>query len=397
MTILSLIIPTRDRAEYLRYSIESATMVDFDIEIIVSDNASRDDTRSVVESFSDERIKYINTGSRVSMRQNFEFAVQSSSGDYIIIIGDDDAFIPTSVQQLIQILLVEKPRMVRWSPPLYQWPNQGADSNPHLLVTKEMMFGGYEHIASSILVSALCEGSLKSQRLMPSIYHGCVSRALMEDIRQKASHYFGAQTPDCYNSFAGMMISDRYLTIKHPVTIAGASPKSNAGNVAAHSNFFVELQSDPLVDPIDMQSGSIALVYLNTLVAAHRDVGDKAPAINWERWLSRSLSEIKSAHQSNEAQSMFIGKLRADVEALGQRLPENSLPPEKLKKQRKKIGKLLSLNRIREKFSQTSTIMDAVNIVEKTARHHVPKGNSMLFSIRREIQWYSAILRHVMR
>ena len=70
--LISIIIPTRDRAEVLRYSLAScARIIDRELEIIVSDNSSVDDTPAVVAKFQDSRIRYVRTPQRYSMRAKF--------------------------------------------------------------------------------------------------------------------------------------------------------------------------------------------------------------------------------------------------------------------------------------------------------------------------------------
>ena len=88
--LISIVIPSRDRAKYLKYSLQTALAIsDQNLEILVSDNASEDNTKELVKSFSDSRLRYINTGARISMRANFELALKASRGDYVIFFGDD--------------------------------------------------------------------------------------------------------------------------------------------------------------------------------------------------------------------------------------------------------------------------------------------------------------------
>src|SRR6056297_1629920 len=103
--LISIVIPTRDRAQYLRHSLATSTAIpDPNIEIVVSDNASVDETRKVVSEAQDPRVRYVNTGARVSMRQNFEFAFHQSKGDYLIYFGDDDGILPGQFSFLRSIL-----------------------------------------------------------------------------------------------------------------------------------------------------------------------------------------------------------------------------------------------------------------------------------------------------
>lgn len=62
MSLFSILIPTRNRVEYLKYALDSALSQTFkDLEVVVSDNASEDNTRQLVESIGEPRIKYVRT------------------------------------------------------------------------------------------------------------------------------------------------------------------------------------------------------------------------------------------------------------------------------------------------------------------------------------------------
>ena len=61
MPKLSVIVPTFNRSSLLQKAVQSILNQDFkDLEIIISDDNSSDDTKSVVENLqkSDKRIKY---------------------------------------------------------------------------------------------------------------------------------------------------------------------------------------------------------------------------------------------------------------------------------------------------------------------------------------------------
>jgi len=72
----TVIIPTRERAATLRHCLATVTAQDFaSLEILVSDNCSSDETAAVVAANGDPRIRYLNTGRRLSMSHNWEFAL----------------------------------------------------------------------------------------------------------------------------------------------------------------------------------------------------------------------------------------------------------------------------------------------------------------------------------
>ena len=113
--LISIIIPSRDRAVYLKYSVQTALNIqDDNIEIIISDNASTDQTKEVIKGIDDTRLKYFNTKKRISMRANFENALRASSGDYVIFFGDDDGILPLQFKYLRNILENHKPDALSW-------------------------------------------------------------------------------------------------------------------------------------------------------------------------------------------------------------------------------------------------------------------------------------------
>ena len=74
--VFTILIPTMDRAATVVDTIRTClSQEDENLRIIVSDNASTDDTMEVVRSFSDARLSYINPGRRLGMSEHWEFAL----------------------------------------------------------------------------------------------------------------------------------------------------------------------------------------------------------------------------------------------------------------------------------------------------------------------------------
>ena len=92
----SVLLPTRNGGKYLKSCIESVLSQDYkDMELIVFDNANTDNTAEVVNSYSsDKRLKYFRTDSVVSVTDNWNNALKKSSGDYVLMMGDDDFLLP---------------------------------------------------------------------------------------------------------------------------------------------------------------------------------------------------------------------------------------------------------------------------------------------------------------
>lgn len=105
---LSICIPTYNREAYLRNALEHCETYDFDFpyEIVISDNASTDNTAEVVEEFIARGLpirlyrRAVNGGPYKNIASSFHHAV----GEYSIYLADDDFLIPEGVKAAVAYL-----------------------------------------------------------------------------------------------------------------------------------------------------------------------------------------------------------------------------------------------------------------------------------------------------
>jgi len=105
MCKVSVIIPTYNRADTLHLAIKSVLNQTFqDFEIIIVDDASKDNTQEIIRDFNDKRIKYIyhelNKGEAAARNTG----VKNSSGEYIAFLDDDDEWLPEKLDMQVCIL-----------------------------------------------------------------------------------------------------------------------------------------------------------------------------------------------------------------------------------------------------------------------------------------------------
>jgi abequosyltransferase len=109
--ILSIVIPTYNRARFLALALEGlreeiSNVAPDSVEVIVSDNASEDDTAAVVEAaiahgLSLRAIRNPNNlGSDANIAQVFNMA----SAPYVLILGDDDLLVAGTLRWLVATL-----------------------------------------------------------------------------------------------------------------------------------------------------------------------------------------------------------------------------------------------------------------------------------------------------
>lgn len=95
----SIAIPVYNRPDYLRQAIRSAlAQTRSDFEIVVSDDCSTDDLRSVASSFGDPRITYYRSTNNLRAAKNHQLSVSLSRGEYIVNLHSDDLLLPSYLE-----------------------------------------------------------------------------------------------------------------------------------------------------------------------------------------------------------------------------------------------------------------------------------------------------------
>ena len=92
-SLVSIIIPTYNRQEFIKDAINCAINQYYhNIEIIIVDNCSTDNTMSVVEDFAnkDKRIKYFKNNENIGPVNNWKKCIDIASGDFVKILWSDD-------------------------------------------------------------------------------------------------------------------------------------------------------------------------------------------------------------------------------------------------------------------------------------------------------------------
>jgi abequosyltransferase len=105
--LLSICIPTYNRAAFLDECLESLVRLDVglsgDVEVIVSDNASTDNTREVVDRYQQLiPLRYFRNASNIGAERNVFAAAGHGSAEYVWVFGDDDIFEEAAVASVLQ-------------------------------------------------------------------------------------------------------------------------------------------------------------------------------------------------------------------------------------------------------------------------------------------------------
>lgn len=107
MPFVSFVLPAY-KATYLSeaiHSILSQTYKDF--ELIVVNDASPEDVKSVVAGFNDKRLFYFenkhNIGGKDLVKQWNDYCLPKASGEWVVLASDDDVYAPTYLEEMVKL------------------------------------------------------------------------------------------------------------------------------------------------------------------------------------------------------------------------------------------------------------------------------------------------------
>ena len=103
--LVSVCIPTYNGEQYLKQTLDSVLNQTYkNIEIIITDDLSSDDTENIIKSYHDERIKYFVNTQRSGLAGNWNESLKKSSGEFIKILCQDDLLMPDAVEKQVNAL-----------------------------------------------------------------------------------------------------------------------------------------------------------------------------------------------------------------------------------------------------------------------------------------------------
>lgn len=148
--LVSVCIPTYNYGRYIEKSIKSVQNQNYkNIEIIVSDNASEDNTEDIIKDLinEDNRIKYYKCNNNIGLSNNFNRLLTLASGKYTTILCSDDFWLDDKdyLTEAVSILENDNSIYVHYSGfQRVEVENENYKYNSKSTYLKEGKFNGYE-------------------------------------------------------------------------------------------------------------------------------------------------------------------------------------------------------------------------------------------------------------
>lgn len=103
---VSVIMPTYNHGKLIGNAIESVLNQTFqNYEIIIIDNYSEDNTKEIINSYNDTRIKYLKFRNNGIIAASRNLGIKESKGEWVAFLDSDDVWYPSKLEKVKQVII----------------------------------------------------------------------------------------------------------------------------------------------------------------------------------------------------------------------------------------------------------------------------------------------------
>lgn len=258
--LISIVIPTHGRQQYAAAAARKIAVLLPEAQLVVSDTSSDDRLRGMLPA----EVDYVRPGQPMDVVSHFEFALDHARGRYVMFLGDDDCIGPgleaiatwADSNNIDAVFSYGTSFIAN-----YFWPGvrsrfYGDGYASRLFV--HPFTGAAQRIDPVAALRTTLRDFGRGLGTMPRVYHGLVSRALIDKVKRRHGALFGGVTPDIYSATLLSDQAENVWQVDYPFCLPGGSPTSTAGTGAARSDMtslaehphtaaFGDLRWDPLI------------------------------------------------------------------------------------------------------------------------------------------------------
>jgi glycosyltransferase involved in cell wall biosynthesis len=227
---LSVLLPTRNGGGLLDGAMRSVLDQDCaDMELVVSDNAGDAETKRVIDGFRDDpRLRVVTLEEPVGVTDNWNVALGASSGDYVLLLGDDDYLRPGACAR-IDALLDEfgDPEALSWEAYGFAFPGAlpGSDAGAYAdpLFPPDPRLPAHGLLPADLRRDIALDVFRFTYRFCLNLQTTLLSRRAIEGMPNGP---FQPPFPDFYAIVALLLRAERWAYSSERLVIVGVSAKS---------------------------------------------------------------------------------------------------------------------------------------------------------------------------
>jgi glycosyltransferase involved in cell wall biosynthesis len=316
--LFTVIIPQKNRAEYLEATIRTCMIQDYpNLQIVVSDDCSDDNSVAVANKLADidSRVKVFAHHNHLGMHDNFEFALNQATEGYVIALGGDDGLTPGCIWKMYNILRESGKQLLTWIPASFYYPEINSNEDDCLLIVRRKR-AHYRILKSKDFLQKISSTFRYQIDECPMFYvKGVASVDLVNRVKQRTKDhcFYYCPTPDGYSGVVLAGEVDEYVMSYEPLSIMGTTSKSQGKNYRRNDErsrfesqqFFNDSIRRTMHQDLDSQPYSpiVTLMTADYLLTA-KDLPDwparNAYDVSIRNLLVQTFSFISQSYFSNE-------------------------------------------------------------------------------------------------
>ena len=245
MPVLSVVVPTHNRADYAISCIEAVLGFGApDLQLVMTDTST--DRRlfgwlhnGSHQYLDDSRFIYRKIDEPSNVTKNHNDAMALAGGEYVCVIGDDDCITSAAIDAARWASTRSVPVVSQPVTAVYGWPDfrsrlVRAGHAARLYVPRRARAIYWRN--GEVDLRAAMRRAFQFTDGMPRCYHGIVRRELLESVRSQTGTYFHGPSPDMSAAVALACLVHQYCEVEIPLTIAGVSGGSASGRSAMNTH-----------------------------------------------------------------------------------------------------------------------------------------------------------------
>ena len=228
MPRFSIVIPTFNRAHLLPLAVRSVLGQSFEnYEIVISNGGSTDNTSEVVRSFNDPRIRYIESASRLSISENYQQGLDSSSGEYVTFLSDDDAYTQNLLYRVNDVISETDSEIVGYQYCRYYHDDSrdfeiDIPRNSLLVPSFDSVitsFSAIEALENVLSLHALSSLPPDPRFVCPYLSNATYHRSIFDKLRRRRRNLFDMVPADIYLAAAVFFEANSYACLDEPLLV----------------------------------------------------------------------------------------------------------------------------------------------------------------------------------
>ncbi len=326
----SIVYPIQDKPQFLQkafYFLSKQKYKNF--EVVVSDNFTDPSFSCKTECENAARkynldIKHITPEKPLSMVDNWNFAFDYTSGDYILYMSFKKFLLPDALSVIVKDLSDSLPEIINWPEDWYLPDNFDYyfASGRRLRITQDRLTTDKPTAFDPLQeLSLKMRGQATSRCARGQIYSGAYSRSLCDKIISKAGLLFHPLAPDITSMVLALGLAQSAVELPSAHTIHVYTDISNGANVAKNDQrmrrYFDENLNKNEIKLFASQvyasiSNLVVSDYINTAASNGIEVN-----LDWNYWTSRVWEDLLDEERSwsdkkiqNEQFALFYDHLK---------------------------------------------------------------------------------------